>query len=81
MVIGALFVQAAGTSAAETPRVAQAPGATSEKSGASTEKMPGKGVAGAVKVGGIVDAVKASGPSPAVREARRSSDTVLRRRP
>ncbi len=57
MIIGALFVQAAGTSAAETPRVAQAPGATSEKSGASTERMPGKGMAGAVKVRGTVDAV------------------------
>jgi hypothetical protein len=56
MVSGALFIQAPGASADAT-RVAQAPGGTSEKSGAAAEKMPGKGAAVAVKIRGTIDAI------------------------
>ena len=56
MVSGALLVQAPGASADAT-RVAQAPGGTSEKSGAAADKMPGKGAAVAVKVRGTIDAI------------------------
>jgi hypothetical protein len=50
---GVLVVQAAGASA-ESPRIAQATGG--EKAG-STEKMPGKGVVGAVTVRGNISAI------------------------
>ena len=56
MVSGALFIQAPGASADAT-RVAQAPGGTSEKSGAAAEKMPGKGAVTAVKIRGTIDAI------------------------
>jgi Cu/Ag efflux protein CusF len=54
--VSVLVVQAAWASA-DAQRIAQATGGTGEKSSTSTEKMPGKGVVGAVKVRGTISAI------------------------
>jgi Cu/Ag efflux protein CusF len=55
MVIGALFIPAAGAWADST-KVAQAP-AVGDKAGAAEQAMPGKGAVGAVRVRGTVAAI------------------------
>lgn len=56
VVSGMLFIQAPGAWA-DAARAVQAPAGAGDKAGPSAEKMPGKGVVGAVRVRGTIEAI------------------------